>query len=494
MLKIEEYQFFHQELGRSFPAYRVFYEDVIRGRTVISVELLAGSDFKIPKELWAPVALRAHTLLVGQRLLFPHPPEVERLAAILAEKIRKARKLTEAGRPLPGPKFPSASKAKAKEGAKKGAKPLEAGVPRLALGALKASGLTAFFEEERTDIPSFALVAQALLASRLELPKPISALGRLRPANSPLMEILGLDLSSLSPDAPERAAALIWLSREKIWPLSPFSQNPSPKIVRPWRPGFSLLSRAGGPARLVVSYGFDGKMARLAPFSPGQAGWERALSELGAEPGDLALLDEGAEPEAYKTLHQKRGLRLARAGRAAGPKPKGKTGEEPDWRRSENGLKWRPASQEGPGPALRAEADLPESLKGRPKILDFWGESPGFGGAEDLWLAARASHLAEETLRETDLKTSPDDLFPSAAIGFLAGRLLDFILGRFQKADLPGSWPEIKALLSEPLVRAGQRRAGSLPEARSYYQAVGAEPWPERAERPKAPKGGPKDS
>jgi hypothetical protein len=309
------------------------------------------------------------------------------------------------------------------------------------------------------------------------------------------MELLGLDLAGLDPDLPVRAADLIWLIRERIWPLSPLFESSSPKIVRPWRPGLPLLSQAGGPPGLLVSYGFEGRLFRLAPLSPGEAGWERALSELGAEPGDLALLDEGAEPEAFRLLHQKRGLRLARAGRAAGRKPKGKATGPPDWRRENNGLKWLPADQEGLGPALRAEANLPESLKGRPRILDFWGESPGFGGAEDLWLAARASHLAEETLRETDLKTSPDDILPSAAIGFLAGGLLGFIFGRFEKAGLPGGWPQVKALLSGPINRRG--RAGSLPEARPYYEAVGAAAKPsgkEAPERPKAPEGGPENS
>ena len=284
---------------------------------------------------------------------------------------------------------------------------------------------------------------------------------------------------------------------------------------------------------MAVSIDDSGRLLRLAPLpsADGAGAAENlasALNELEAESGDLAILDEGAETGAWRELAKARGLRVALASRTAREKgaltgqgsPKGPEGlkepgelgepegrkdpgelekpakgEKPklSWRHDRLGLKWKPLEGPDARNALSVKGALAYDFDGevKPRSLDFRLEANEPKSPEELWKAVKPSLAAERTLRTTDLKNPRDSAIPLAMTGFLAGRLLDHVVEKLSEAGLVSSWTEVKAIVSEHVLYTGskgRRRASCLPEARPYYETLGAPPNPSSSP-PLSPKG-----
>ena len=483
MLKIEEYQHYSERLRRYFPAYRLYYQDVIRGKPVTSVELLIGSEFKVPKSLWAPVGMRTHTILAGQRVLFAPPPEVEKAAQALAAKIRQARELTKSGRPLPEPKFSISDKgiSKTRLHLPDNSRPVEAGAAFMAYAAVMRSGLGSAIEENfhplfpTSRLSNLLDAAELLVADRLVKPKTLAKCASgLKPYASALVEIRGVRFRGDVFKLISQSAELLWLGREVFWPILPEPRAGAPKIIRAWRPGSPLLNEAA-KAAMAVSIDDSGRLLRLAPL-PANISASALLEtwrELDASKGDYLILDDGAPPELCQELATKPGLIPVLAGRS-----KGRAGKLASWKIASGGLRWLPLPPKGPGQSLKVEGfwiEPPEDAH-KKRHLNFWGNG-GFNRPEDLWKVVQASLRAERTLLQTDLKKpSPEENSCHVAMaGFLAARLIDYIRDRLEAADLPGSWTSLKAMLSDQYFYTdggGRRRATSLPEAGPYFAAL----------------------
>jgi hypothetical protein len=484
MIKIEAFQYYHERLKRHLPASRFYYEEVIRGKTVVTVELLAGSDFKVPRKLWAPLGMRIHTLLVGQNVLFEAPALVEREARKLAKSIREARARTAAGLPLPEPWFSEKDLRRwlSRFRPPKRDRPLAAGTAHLALGAIEASGLGRALSDVLAKWPHLIEPAKALVANQLGERLPLDELSRQTPLSSGLLEVMGLDYSG-DPLLLDDAAEALWDLRKDIWPFLAPGAPPSSKIFKPWRAGSPLM--APGDGDLLLSLDSEGRLLGLAPL-PDEGFWLDAANELGARPGDLAVFEAAGQPVLGREserlpalghiLHHTLSVASVRLGKAAGVRP-----EAPGWRAGGGALLWRPITNRGMGPALAAVWPWSPARDRPPKsrVLAFRAETDDVASSEALVPAALALLKAESALMEADLAQPGPP--PLAMAAFLAAWLLDYIQSQLAAADLWAAWPEVKAVLGRHLLYTGsdgRRKASSLAEAKPYYAALDLPPKP----------------
>ncbi|MDR2442723.1 MAG: hypothetical protein LBE31_04295 [Deltaproteobacteria bacterium] len=227
-MQIEEYIYYHPEYKKNFTAYRFFNIDVIKGKTIKTIELQLGAEFDFDRRFWPNLANRIQTILTGQNLLFLPAPNIEAKAQEIARQIRDARLFVASGLPLPEPTFTYVEPKKKEKNKNKDKlmdkdkeklkdqpiKPKKVGVAYVTLNAIKQLGLQDYLAKKFNK--NVYAAAMALIGARLEYFTSWSATTQWLGSDSALGDLLGHAFPPKGQTRLESAAESLWCHRKDI--------------------------------------------------------------------------------------------------------------------------------------------------------------------------------------------------------------------------------------------------------------------------------------